>query len=442
MPNRFIFSLTRRHCAAARLLASLTAAAVLTACTVVDTESIRFPYAAGARCDSRLGSYSLPKTVIRVEVMGTDPDPKKALTVLTALDEISIADGDRMYCLDHLASPTAKDDINVVRGMPASLPTPPRLARTSTNLLTFVASNTIDYTADIIRRIVRAIFIGISGKPDFTPVARSLKVADGATYPLADDTFDQFNVADVIRINRTLRPLGYCVLLELGSFDAVAQEGQRFCSDHQYLRQRRERFDEAYLAYDKAVDLPARVPGILYRPRQPFKMFVYAKDDPKGPESWRLVYTTYLKLENISPVISLGVERAIFSARRTAFLFDRGALTGWCVSKKSELLAAVEIPLEMFMVRIDQATKSDELMGAERDLLKLQRQYIQYLADPKATKPTTDAKGGALTGVESPADAVFTPAFQAEGDRQAAVFDEFNPVCAAPAQSPIPGVKS
>jgi len=35
--------------------------------------------------------------------------------------------------------------------------------------------------------------------------------------------------------------------------------------------------------------------------------FVFAKDDPKRPEGWRLVQIVHLRLENISPVISVGL---------------------------------------------------------------------------------------------------------------------------------------
>jgi hypothetical protein len=252
-----------------------------------------------------------------------------------------------------------------------------------------------------------------------------------------------------------LRPLGFCILLEIGSLDTVSQDGRRFCSDYKFLRQRRARFDEAYAAYEQAVDLPARVPGILYRPRQPFRVFVYAKDDPKGLDSWRLVRTAHLKLENVSPVLSLGVERAIFSARRTAFLFDRGALVGWCVSKKSELLAAMEIPLEVvrsivalptavLMVRVDQVTKNNELLGAERDLLKLQRQYIGFLLDSKATTSPLGTKNKdtnfGTKGPELPKDFNFATDTARQAD-----FAEFKEVCAQPpkaAQIAIPGSKT
>ena len=420
-------------------------AIALCACSVMDTGPTRaYDTIAGARCNSTLGSYALSKTLLRIQVKGTDVDPNNARTALTALQEVSISDPNRVYCLDHLASPTAKDEISVVRGTPAFREETPRTAQTSTSLLTFVSSNTIDYTADIIRKVIRTIFIALSGDANFAPVARSLLPTDNPTIVLADLTFDPFNIVDVVRINEALRPLGFCILLEIGSYDTVTRDGRRFCSDHKYLRQQRARFEEAYATYEQAIDLPARVPGILYRPRQPFRVFIYAKDDPGGLNNWRLVRTAHLKLENISPVLSLGVERAIFSARRTAFLFDRGALVGWCVSKRSELLAAMEIPLEVvrsivalpsavLMVRIDEVTKNNELLSAERDLIKVQRQYISFLLDPKATTSPIPSKSKDTTPLPTKAPSLpkdFN--FKTDTERQAPEFQDFSEVCTQP----------
>jgi hypothetical protein len=252
------------------------------------------------------------------------------------------------------------------------------------------------------------------------------------------------------------------VLLEIGESDTVAREGTRFCGDHGYLRQRRASFDEAYANYERAIDLPTSVPGILYRPRQSYRAYIYVKDDPKGPDPWRLVQTVQLRLENISPVVSLGVERAIFSARRTAFLFDRGTLVGWCVSKKSELLAAMEIPLEVvrsivalptaiLQVRIDEVTRSNDLAAAERDLISIQRQYISFLLNPNlTTSPLPNKQKDDLTAADTQKPSLQALAdsfgFQTESQRQAAAFgSSFNSVCAAPpraTQVPAPGSRT
>jgi hypothetical protein len=400
-------------------LATLAALIATSSCSVVETNYVAATRI--GRCESALGSYTLPKTHIRIQVQGTTTNPKTAVTALTALEEVTVPDTERVYCLDHLASGFASDDIKVFRGDPPAAELSSRSVRTSTQLLSFVSSNSIDYTADIFRRIIRTIFIALSGKPDFTPVARSL--APGITdqdklYPLADYTFDPFDLAETARVNRDLRPLGFCILLEPGT------EGAKFCNEPGRLVTAGAHFAQAYTAYQHAIDAPASVPGIVYRPRQPYRLFVYAKDDPQAPGSWRLVRTMKAMFENISPVISVGVQRAVFAARRTALLFDRGTLVGMCVSKTSELLAATEIPLEVvrsivalpsqvLLVKIDDLQKTKELVAAETSLISLQQQYLAYLANPKNQKPNDQpgkvSDNSGYTG--GPGDAQFTPPF-------------------------------
>jgi hypothetical protein len=61
---------------------------------------------------------------------------------------------------------------------------------------------------------------------------------------------------------------------------------------------------------------PRGVRGIYYRPRAAYSMSIYVKDDPGGGQKWRLGKVQPMRMENISPVIALGVDRALFAARQ------------------------------------------------------------------------------------------------------------------------------
>src|SRR5262249_6772478 len=150
-----------------------------------------------------------------------------------------------------------------------------------------------------------------------------------------DYSFDPFDIDQLVRINSELRPLGFCVLLETNRFDPAWVNPVRYCNKPSLLAETQKMFVKAYAAYERAPDRATRVPGILYRPRLPYQLYIYTKDDPKGPGPWRLVRTKTLRMENISPVVSVGVDRAIFAKRRTALLFDRGTLVTMCVAKTS-----------------------------------------------------------------------------------------------------------
>jgi hypothetical protein len=85
------------------------------------------------------------------------------------------------------------------------------------------------------------------------------------------------------------------------------------------------------------------------------------------------------------------------------FAFNQGVLTVACVSKASELLGAVDIPLaisrslvelpgSILKVRIDQATKSAALIDAETQLLTIQKAQIAALQSGKYTPQYTQSK--------------------------------------------------
>src|SRR5262249_51443168 len=107
---------------------------------------------------------------------------------------------------------------------------------------------------------------------------------------------------------------------------------------------------------------------------------------------------------------------------RTALVFDRGTLVAMCVAKTSELLAASQIPLEVVrsivalptqiaMVRIDETTKDKELYDAETKLIRLQRQYLAYLADPTKTFPRDGTAPTTLENPELPSPTVTDTSF-------------------------------
>ncbi|MGP0092753.1 MAG: hypothetical protein ACLPKB_22855 [Xanthobacteraceae bacterium] len=137
-----------------------------------------------------------------------------------------------------------------------------------------------------------------------------------------------------------------------------------------------------------------------------------------------------MKLENLSPVVSVGLSRAIFAGRRAALIFNQGVLTTACVSKSSEVEGFVTIPLEIsrsvvalpsqiMQVRINQVSKSNDLVSAEQALLKVQQANLAVLQGgafqnvsgiPTVTPgPPVLPAAFDLTGAGTPADTGLAP---------------------------------
>ena len=110
----------------------------------------------------------------------------------------------------------------------------------------------------------------------------------------------------------------------------------------------------------------------------------------------------------------------------------------------------VALPTAIFQVRIDEVTRSDQLVAAETTLIKTQREYIKFLLDPAAAKPTSGMaqKGVSTMATGAPTfpsdlktvltttDAEAAALARAAAEREAPDFGtEFSAVCKLPSTS-------
>jgi hypothetical protein len=370
---------------------------LLSACNVVESQRVTLDtppqgYSAGTPCASTLGSYALPKSFVRIKIgqkKGSAPE-----VVLTG-DDLPVEvkkhpDPHLFFCLDHLNSNTSDDRISILK-WPSETNDP------KGSFLGAVLVNVTDQTAYIVRALIRTAFIAISGQPDFAP--RSTQF--GATEIVGDFEFDPFNQRETATINSRLTKLGFCVMLEDPMFNAPGPV-QQYCDAPLKHAVHQTAF---YKAYHKLEQTPADpfVQGILYRVPQPHRFMIYHRRDPA--EEWQLQQTTTIQLENLSPVLSLRVSRAVFANRTMNFVFSEGALHTACLSKGSELLGFVDIPLEIArsivavpgaiaMVRINDVNSEKELIAAQTKLAQMQQSYMQAVL---GNNPTVTADKAKLT---------------------------------------------
>jgi hypothetical protein len=164
--------------------------------------------------------------------------------------------------------------------------------------------------------------------------------------------------------------------------------------------------------------------GIFYRPRMPYPIHVYLRDNPRVPR-WRLGISRVIEMENIAPLVAVGVDRTLFTQRKTTLLFEEGALSNVCIYKASEMQQAVQIPLQVVQSVVDlpaqivtakfnNTNNQKELLAAQDQLLKTQTSYLDFLKNPKATYTDPDLKNnkGNVTGlgtVPDPANPIYSP---------------------------------
>lgn len=368
-------------------------------------------------CKSDLGSYALPKAFLHVQVQRADRDSAPEIVQIASSGTVNTSspvevrrhpDRSLVFCLDYLSSALSHDVIKVKKWPIDKAATDRR-----SSFLGAVLVNAQDRTVFVIEALLRALFIAVSGDPDFLP--RKGDVA--AVEMLADLEYDPFDPRESAEVNTRLSRLGYCLVLEGFTFDRSQSGLDNYCNSP---RSHATWSTPILKAYAKVEAEPANplLPGLLYRPRVPYRLFVYRKLDPGGRERWKLSQTQHVALENLSPVLSLDVRRAAFAGRNANFVFDSGTLITACVAKKSEIEGFVDIPLQIARslvalpaviakVQIDQTNSQRKLVEAENQLMQVQQAYMAALKGGQFTPVSGADQAGTLpqpTKLEVPSD--------------------------------------
>ncbi|WSG98799.1 hypothetical protein U8P76_30670 (plasmid) [Rhizobium johnstonii] len=344
------------------------------------------------RCESGLGSYSLPYSTISFTVSQPYKSGVKLgrpRLLVSKPEAHPDPNPKHLYCLDFLENAFSNDNITVAYHKKGSIDAFTKTDALATGLLSLVASKNIDQTGDIIRNLLRAIFIIASGDENF-----SVNRLDGdpdEIVMMTEQTVDPFDPIAMAALNKSLYEYGYCVALGKYTIDESRYSADAYCDKPDttlangylppFLRAAKE---QQYLV-DK---LPV---GIYYRPRQPYPLDIYVRDDPPAHKPWQLRWTDTVMLENVSPILVLKVNRTIFAEYRTALAFDRGNLLDVCVAKGSEVAGGIQIPLDIVygLVSLPAATISKEierktttanLISTQKNIIALQNQILQAKA--------------------------------------------------------------
>lgn len=431
-----------------RGVCGLVGVSLLTACSVVVTEPTRTSGSAvpsaTSGCNSALGSYNLPKTVLRVRYQEyLNPTTGKLSNTGFDVSSMVVMDGDPV-CLGYIGTPTSSDDLRVYRSretagttvtalfaggtkdenLPARSDVHSVAAGGATGLLQIVTSKSTDYSGVILRKIARTIFTVLSGSAGFTPVgpivAGRNKAEDGTdavVVDILDLTFDPLDPDELANANAVFAEEGLCLAVGEYSFNPSKATPESYCAAPvQTERLAPPVVPELIL---EPQEVPSSVPGLLYRPRRDYNVFIYGKRDPKGDDPWRQLTTVEVKMENLSPIFSIGVERALFAQRRTAIVFDDGALQGFCVTKGSELLGFIEVPLEVvrsivklpteiLKIDLNSVQERAKLVQAEQRLLALQDKILRQREDLEASELTIADDQTPSDGRDTPVARPFT----------------------------------
>jgi hypothetical protein len=352
-------------------------------------------------CSSTLASYSLPKSVVHLTISSEVGRP------LLTLDDAPtrVPDNQFTFCLDHLKNGFADDSVRVEKNKMSD----DNKTVSASPFLTLVASHATDRSVDVIRKLILTAFRILSGNAGFTS-ARSAIGEIGTRVVTKDFAFDPFDQREVAGINNELSPLGFCVVLEDYNFDVYRQPVGKYCDNPRDINASFPS-KKATVLRSQHFLIPKPTAGIFYRPRADHAVSVYTNDDPGSGKPWRLMARKWMPFENASPVLSVGIGRAVFATRRTGLIFDQGMLQNVCIAKGSEVAGFVNIPLDIvygiialpgqtIQGTVNNFTTRRKLIEAQEQLVAAQEAYIQYLSTPAAIDIPAEVQKGASANLK------------------------------------------
>jgi hypothetical protein len=375
-------------CVAVFGLIQVSACSVVATSPVYDPTSAYFPEV-DHKCESTVGSYTLPKTKLLLTVV---QNTATGVSVLRDITDIKVADDPQRYsfCLDFMENWFADDKIQVRRTGLATLSDTSSINavrnRASSGLLNLVASHSVDMSGVILTKVIRAIFIYLSGGNGYITGRSATDVSTSEWSTVLEPSIDPFDAASVAQWNKSLRRYGFCLAVDDYSYDS-AIDAARYCDNPVEIEAAHPspKMAGAQAIRDASI---RQIEGLYYRPRIAYPVTIFVNPDPQGRGEWRIGKTVYIEMENISPVLALRINRAMFAQKKTAVIFDNGRLKTVCLLKGSEIKGAITPVLELVsdLVQLPSATisaeialinKSQEVYAAEKSVIDMQNRLIQ-----------------------------------------------------------------
>jgi hypothetical protein len=333
----------------------------MSGCAVVETDAIS-PKALAYHmpsCRSAFGAYYLPRRILSLHATaGANQISLQGLD----LPPLMAADKRQPFCLDHLALPTSRDIVTVERD-------------SATGLLLSISSDVEDRTPEIAKKLIA------TGENLAIAAARSGALQTVSEKDELHVDFDPFDWQELMMAKLALKRFGFCVYIEGEMFDSAPDAKSMFNAAGKWCSQDYVPQTTRWYTRSKTPPVPddASVAGVLYRPNVPYKVVILRQSDPgRGP--WTIYQTKRIEMPNVSPVMVVGVERAMFTKRETTLRFEQGVLTDVAVKKGSELEGFVEIPLavahaivdvpaQIVQIRIADTTNQTVLLNAQMQLM-------------------------------------------------------------------------
>lgn len=348
------------------------------------------------KCRSDVGTYALSKSLLTASITydgATAEGQPSTGPIFNGFGIKRKADPDHSYCFQYTGLATSDERV--------------RVEKTDEGVLKLITGTVKDQSGFAIEEAVETLFLGAvnAGTRSTRDTARPGKKELKFVYEM-----DPFDFMDVAQFNDRANDFGYCAVLPGFSFNAANTTIDQYCNDPLWVVKepgKRPNWGNAQttgvpsnnLTYPKVAKVIDQdlLQGILYRPRFPYPVFVMEKLGHR----WVLKERSQIMMENISPILSVSVERRLFAARNSVFQFDEGALENTCIYNSAGISEVVKIPLaiaqaivslptEIFQVNLGNTQASTELAKVEAQILNVQTAILKEADLPSTTAGKKD----------------------------------------------------
>ncbi|MCV6600673.1 MAG: hypothetical protein OIF54_03760, partial [Cohaesibacter sp.] len=194
-----------------------------------------------------------------------------------------------------------------------------------------------------------------------------------------------------IAVNQTLtHKYGYCVYFDNSDDPRIPSWSAQSCGKHHTYSQGLS-YTDSFFELEKKQGKKAMKHALLYRPELPHKLKVLRKKDPKNPRMrMKLIGTEYINMPNRAPIFALAISHGFFQESSGTVTFNDGMLYDVAIRRKSELNAAIDIPLYALSAVLDIPAAAVNIFNNDLDnrkqLIAVNQQLIHQLeqAEDKA----------------------------------------------------------
>ncbi len=293
------------------------------------------------------GRYYLPRTIFNVKATVDPTTHSPSLSVTKSVEADPRIPLSYRFDLSSIADDTLEVDTD------------------ESGLITSLSSDTTDESGNIVLKIADIVFTSLTGGAT-APNDRALPTDALTSAYSFGASYDPLDAIQSAAVNWGLARANFCILV---NEEAQVTNPANECSS---LPTRKSSGVQAVSTY------VSNLSGIYYRKAVATPVKILRRSDTKSP--WETIFVGNEQIFDQSVLYNIQINRTAFVDKKYNITFTNGSLQKVTVSKPSEVLAGLQIPLTIakivFAIPLSGLQQNTNLINAQTSLANAQASYI------------------------------------------------------------------